>query len=637
MSIVLTNLSKRFGPNVVVNNVSVEIDDGELFVLLGGSGSGKSTILRLIAGLIYPNAGRIELHGRDVTYLPPQARHTGFVFQNYSIFRHMTVADNVAFGLRIRKVAREEQRRRSEELLDLVGLGGLGGRYADQLSGGQQQRVALARALAYKPAVLLLDEPFGALDVKIRAQLRRALREIQSRVRVTTILVTHDQEEAFELADRIGVLDRGRLVEVGSPETLYHRPQTEFTAAFIGGGNVLVGRKVGDEIRLGATVLPVPAGAPPHEEGAPIRILFRPESVLLQAEPFAADEGVQVLGQGTIQERTFAGPWQRLLITVDNLRGARPVTPRPIYGQSSASIEVMRPSVTASTGDTSATLNAGLEPGRTVWLGVRHYHVLNPAGLKVLVYAEESATGAAAIEFGCCLAQASGGPITLLDFADTPDAVAAVRGRLEQLSQAWQPHIPQVETRVRQGSSDQIVLEAQEGAFEVVVMGRADDSDSTAAGLGTVANRLLLEAGIPVLFVRTPQPRVNRILICTAVGEPGKSDVHFGGRIARRMGAEVVVLHVHRQGATAAERRRIEHHLAQAQASLAALGVRSKAMAKDGPPLESILREAGDGNYDLIVIGAPAPPAQQQFFWPNLAVGIVAGTTRPVLVVPMLE
>jgi sulfate/thiosulfate transport system ATP-binding protein len=188
MSIILTNLVKYFGPNLVVNNVSLEVADGELFVLLGGSGSGKSTILRLIAGLIQPDNGRIQLNGRDVTYLPVQARDTGFVFQNYSIFRHMTVSENVEFGLRIRGVAGEEKRQRSAELLDLVGLAGLGSRYADQLSGGQQQRVALARALAYNPAVLLLDEPFGALDVKIRAQLRRSLREIQERAQVTTIL-----------------------------------------------------------------------------------------------------------------------------------------------------------------------------------------------------------------------------------------------------------------------------------------------------------------------------------------------------------------------------------------------------------------------------------------------------------------
>src|ERR1044071_8195450 len=202
MSIILDQITKRFGNQWVVDNVSLEIADKELFVLLGSSGSGKSTILRMIAGLTDPTSGRIFLHDRDVTHLPPQQRGTGFVFQNYSIFRHMTVSENIEFGLRIRKVPRDERTKRREQLLDLAGLAGLGSRYAHQLSGGQQQRVALARALVYEPNVLLLDEPFGALDVKIRSQLRRILKEIQQRLAVTTILVTHDQEEAFELADR---------------------------------------------------------------------------------------------------------------------------------------------------------------------------------------------------------------------------------------------------------------------------------------------------------------------------------------------------------------------------------------------------------------------------------------------------
>jgi sulfate transport system ATP-binding protein len=208
MSIILTKLSKRFGNMLVVNRFSLQVNDGELFVLLGASGSGKSTVLRMIAGLIQPDQGTVELNGKDVTKLPPQKRDTGFVFQNYSLFRHMSIADNIEFGLQIRNTGAAERKRRREELLELVGLSGLGNRFASQLSGGQQQRVALARALAYQPTVLLLDEPFGALDVKIRSQLRKTLKEIQQQLKVTTILVTHDQEEAFELADRIGVVER---------------------------------------------------------------------------------------------------------------------------------------------------------------------------------------------------------------------------------------------------------------------------------------------------------------------------------------------------------------------------------------------------------------------------------------------
>ncbi len=392
MSIRLLDLTKSFGHDLVVNQVSLEVQDGELFVLLGASGSGKSTILRLIAGLIPPESGRIELNGRDVTFLPQQTRNTGFVFQNYSIFRHMTVAENVEFGLRIRQVSPAERRERAEALLDLVGLAGLGARYADQLSGGQQQRVALARALAYQPAVLLLDEPFGTLDVKIRGQLRKSLKEIQRQLRVTTILVTHDQEEAFELADRLGVIDRGRLIEVGSPEELYHRPQTEFVANFVGAGNLLVGLEESGSVRLGTNLLPLPEGAPSHDVGAPVRILFRPESVVLQSEPFAPGGDILSLGQGRVAERIFAGSLERIALDMEGLRGSRPVTPRPAYGQQATRIEAALPS----------QADPGERPtmGQTLWVGVRAYHILAPGGLKILIHAVDSPAGRAAAEYG---------------------------------------------------------------------------------------------------------------------------------------------------------------------------------------------------------------------------------------------
>ena len=280
MSIALENVTKRYADQTMVDRVSLEVETGELFVLLGASGSGKSTLLRLIAGLVAPDEGTIRISGRDVTLLAPQQRDVGFVFQNYSIFRHMTVARNIEFGLRIRGVRKAERRDRREELLDLVGLGGLGNRFESQLSGGQQQRVALARALAYRPGVLLLDEPFGALDVKIRAQLRQSLKEIQKSLGVTTILVTHDQEEAFELGHRIGVVDRGRLLEVGAPHHLYERPRSLYVATFLGAGTVLVGRCRDHRVALGPLTLPIPPEVP-HDEGDRVRVLIRPEQVAL--------------------------------------------------------------------------------------------------------------------------------------------------------------------------------------------------------------------------------------------------------------------------------------------------------------------------------------------------------------------
>ncbi|MCO6429804.1 MAG: ABC transporter ATP-binding protein, partial [Deltaproteobacteria bacterium] len=292
MTIKLNSITKNFGELVVISNVTLEVRDGELFVLLGGSGSGKSTILRIIAGLVNPDSGAIFLNGRDATDWAPQRRGCGMVFQHYAIFKHMNVGENVEFGLRVRNVPSAERRRRRDEMLELVGLSGLAGRMPLQLSGGQRQRVALARALAFEPSVLLLDEPFGALDVKIRSQLRSMLRKVQSELGVTTILVTHDQEEAFELGDRIGILERGQLVEVGDPQALYHGPATETAATFLGSGNLVVGRIEGGKIRMGKLLLPFPAGGPAHEEGGPVRVLFRPEAIEISDKEFSSQEAV---------------------------------------------------------------------------------------------------------------------------------------------------------------------------------------------------------------------------------------------------------------------------------------------------------------------------------------------------------
>ncbi len=214
--------------------MSLEVPEGTLTALLGPSGSGKSTLLRIIGGLELPDAGRIVIDGDDVTGVPPQRRGIGFVFQHYAAFRHMTVRDNVAFGLKVRKEPKARVQARTSELLGIVGLGGYADRYPNQLSGGQRQRMALARALAVEPRVLLLDEPFGALDAKVRAELREWLRRLHEEVEVTTLLVTHDQEEAMSIADRIAVMDHARIAQVGSPRELYDRPATRFVASFLG-------------------------------------------------------------------------------------------------------------------------------------------------------------------------------------------------------------------------------------------------------------------------------------------------------------------------------------------------------------------------------------------------------------------
>src|SRR5689334_642045 len=315
MSIVLENIHKHYGDNVVVNNISLEVQPGELFVLLGSSGSGKSTLLRMIAGLASADGGRICLNGRDVTHIPARQRGTGFVFQNYSLFQHMSAAENIAFGLEIQKMPRREREQRVAELLELIGLEEMGQRMPSQLSGGQQQRVALARALAPHPDLLLLDEPFGALDVKIRGQLRQNLREIQQRLNVTTILVTHDQDEAFELADRIGIIEGGELLEVGAPSDLYRRPKTRFTATFLGVANLLPGERNGTHVYVGEATLSAPPNSD-HLSGKPVELLVRPEEVELALH--AENLRGQLIGRGVVQHIGFAGPLERVTVRLDD-------------------------------------------------------------------------------------------------------------------------------------------------------------------------------------------------------------------------------------------------------------------------------------------------------------------------------
>ena len=250
--ITVTNGRKNYGSFAALDDVSIDIPAGQLTALLGPSGSGKSTLLRSIAGLESLDSGVVVIAGNDVTHVAPQKRDIGFVFQHYAAFKHMTVRDNVAFGLTIRKRPKKEIDKRVDELLGIVGLDGFQHRYPAQLSGGQRQRMALARALAVDPQVLLLDEPFGALDAKVRTDLRQWLRRLHDEVHVTTVLVTHDQEEALDVADRIAVMNKGRIEQVGSPEEVYDRPANEFVMSFLGAVARLNGHLVRPhDIRVG--------------------------------------------------------------------------------------------------------------------------------------------------------------------------------------------------------------------------------------------------------------------------------------------------------------------------------------------------------------------------------------------------
>jgi ABC-type Fe3+/spermidine/putrescine transport system ATPase subunit len=525
MSIRIENLDKRFGAQVVLERISLEVAEGELFVLLGASGSGKSTLLRVVAGLTMPDRGRVLLDGRDVTTLRAQQRGTGFVFQNYSVFRHMSVGQNIEFGLKLRKVPRAERARRRDQLLDLVGLPGFGSRDAAQLSGGQQQRVAIARALAYEPRVLLLDEPFGALDVRIRTQLRRSLREIQERLRITTVLVTHDQDEAFELADRVGLMDRGRLIEVGRAEELYARPRTLFGATFLGSGTLLMGRVEAGRARfrgLGLSVVP----DRPHEDGEPAHLLVRPEDLLVSAEAIPGD--LPELGKGTVVEESFAGAVRRVRIRFPN---------RAEVHQASSS----RSDSDGFTVEALLTVHEQLPDGQ-VRVALRRWHFLDPPSASLLV-ADPGRGSIVALELARALSQALGAKVTVLGVALDASQAGRLGWRIQRrLARA---HLASGELRLRYGSSRsiQILNEQSELLSQMIVVSSSSiqlplidwavPGRSLRRAPGRTVLALIANTRVPVLVV-AGRPRGIKHALVVSTPHAGATDfLRESARLAR--------------------------------------------------------------------------------------------------------
>ena len=329
----LDGIVKRYGDVPALGPVSFTVEEGEFLTLLGPSGCGKTTTLHVIAGLLEPDRGRLLMRGDDVTALPTDKRGMGVVFQNYALFPHKTVEENIGFGLRMRRVPKPQIRERVREMLDVVGLPGVEARYPRQLSGGQRQRVALARAMVIHPPVLLLDEPLSNLDALLRKQMRSELRAIQRRIGITAIYVTHDQDEAFEMSDRVILLNQGRIEQIGSPEQLYDRPETRFAAEFIGDANLIEGEVVETDDGIarvraeGAGTIPANAAGSGFEVGSPVYLVVRPERIRLSAQ---APDGAALAA--TITDRVFTGENVRITVTTEGGAEFRCIKPSlPMY------------------------------------------------------------------------------------------------------------------------------------------------------------------------------------------------------------------------------------------------------------------------------------------------------------------
>jgi ABC-type Fe3+/spermidine/putrescine transport system ATPase subunit len=312
----VVGVSKFFGKTSVLENITFHVAEGEALVLLGASGSGKTTILRIIAGLEQPYTGKIILHSKDVTELPARERGVGVIFQSYALFPKMTVEKNIGYGLRIRHRPRKEVRQTVNELLELVQLQEHRKKYPSQLSGGQQQRVAIARTLAYKPEVLLFDEPFGALDAQTRGHLRREIRALLKKVNVPAIFITHDQEEALELGDRIAVINVGHIEQIGTPAEVYNNPASEYVATFLGAANILEGIIRGAGVEVGSANIPVPHESGKFAESSPVKLIFRPEDVSLSRTQ-TLPAGHTYLSTGIVEATSFVGAYERVRVKLE--------------------------------------------------------------------------------------------------------------------------------------------------------------------------------------------------------------------------------------------------------------------------------------------------------------------------------
>ncbi len=547
MSITLDQVTKRYQGVPVVNDVSLNVRQGEFLVLLGPSGSGKSTLLRAVAGLTEIDHGRVSLHGRDVTHVNARERQVGFVFQHYALFRHMTIGENIEFALQVRKVKSAERRARRKELLKLVALEGMDNRLPAQLSGGQQQRVAVARALAHRPEVLLMDEPFGALDAKIREELRRTIRQIQRELDMTTVLVTHDQEEAFALADRIGVMHQGRLLECGKPDDLYTRPATRFVSTFLGAANLLLGYRTTRGVRFSSA--PAASGDVPREVVA----VLRPEEVELGvAEPEIKSNFV---GHGKVEEMLFGGAVERLRVRMAS-DGPVPVAPgRDGALDMGSLLEVSR---------TLPEQRAfPVAVGQRIAVGARRIHVLpTPISSFTAVAADEAAAR---------------------ELHDSP-LLSTLGARMQT----------RVATRV--------------GRFERAPPGMP--AIATGKDCALAAEWHLTHGAVQLLCVPPTAPLPGHVVIHTLDAESRRATLAVAASLLRHVAAEAIYIGIHPVGSPEADRGGYMRDLLDARsAALADHGLDMRTELRPGDVAEELQKELAAYEQSMLVLGTSRPAA----------------------------
>ena len=435
-----------------------------------------------------------------------------------------------------------------------------------------------------------------------------------------------------ELGDRIGVLERGHLVEVGTPQQLYHRPRSEYVATFLGGGNVLVGRVEGGKIRLGATLVSFPAGTKPQEDGAPVRILFRPETVVAQREPFPENSSILPIGQGTLIDRTFGGATQNYRFELETLQGTRPLEPALAYGQRSATIHASAPSEECTTQNQPSA-------GEQFWIGLSHYHVLAPTGFKILAYVDPAEPSNLTLQMAGQIELAAHGPLTAVSIAPSSQSIEASRLFLKQAcEQSLKGLDLHLEMRTRAGTeSRELIHESQEGFYDLAILPWWAGDEALQLKTAALARRLLYIVGVPILIPCEPLTGLKRILVCTAAGEPGKEDIRFGARLARHTQSHVTLFHAVRGSISADYETRISRYMGQASALMEALRVKSEIKLAGGAPASAILKETREGLYDLVIIGAPSRYGGNPALTSDLAAAILNNAKKSVVIVPTLD